>query len=228
MRRNLLELRRGHREFEIRGRLIRDTTFDEDACQVRKKKGPVKRALCNDFTISASFLIVKDRSTRKQRQLSGTSSTNSRSANHEPSGPTCTSSDLPGDLPVSPTPARIRLSTPRRRHAAANQPPERRLCIESGPARPKRQHVPPQNRRDSTCSGTPRQEPRPLASESPENTGPYRISQLPSLRDGTTLSSRSCERTGFAVQDCPQHNLLRLLGRGVPKRRMREWHSHSM
>ncbi|MCY4138717.1 MAG: hypothetical protein OXF56_10680 [Rhodobacteraceae bacterium] len=63
--RNLLELRRGHREFEIRGRLTRVTTLGEDLCQVRKNHGPVNRALCNDLAIAAAFLIVTDRSTRK-------------------------------------------------------------------------------------------------------------------------------------------------------------------
>ncbi len=68
---NLLELSRGHREFEFRGHLTHATTFGEDACQVRKDHGPVSRALCNDLAIAVAFLTVKDRSTRKKDKLWG-------------------------------------------------------------------------------------------------------------------------------------------------------------
>ena len=61
-----------------------------------------------------------------------------------------------------------------------------------------------------------------------QTTGSNWNSQLRCLRDRTTLLLRSGGRVGLGVQGCPQHNLLRLLGRRVPKGRVREWHLHSM
>ena len=192
---------RGNRVFENRKDCARDKAIGEGSLRIRKDDGPANRALRKSLVISAAFLAMEEQSTGKRETVRD----DTNETTHH------------GSRATEAVLREFRTPATRQRHRL---PPRSNLRLEMVPRRgesatgtatlhrirlrtPERQHDAPRNRRESACSGTPLRASRSFAVESPENAGPCRISRLPCLRDATTLSLRSCERTGFAVLNCP-------------------------
>ena len=135
---------------------------------------------------------------------------------------------ISGDLSVSPTPARIPRSTPRRRHAVANQPPERHRRSESGPARLK--------------SNTFHCETGVIPHVSAPRTGNHVYRRQKALRIPVPIGIRSCPPFAMGLlSPCVPVSELVLpfrIARSTTSSacwdvefqngRMHEWHSHSM